>query len=1031
VALDDGLIEAALPLYEVEGELSRGAWGVVFGARHRQLGREVAIKELPRTFGADPAVRARFVAEARVLASLDHSHIVPIYDFVERDGLCLLVMERLTGGTVASRFEARAFTPQSSCAVGLATCAALHYAHQHGVLHRDIKPDNLMFSSQNVLKVTDFGLAKVIGGSATVATRAGDVLGTPAYMAPEQAQGEVLGPATDIYALGTVLYVLLAGRLPFPEDANPLTMLYRHVHEQPTPLVDAATHIPPEIAAVVSRALATNPADRHPDAETFAVSLAEAAAGSWGPGWLGDSGITVVATGTVLSAAVSRGRTHAAPIAHQPSGHGPAEAVPTAPAASAETAAPGDLVPVNRLQRDFLEPAPPPPTAAPPTAAPPTAAPPRTPPPAPLSPAPAPPEPTAGSGRRGWLIAAVAAVVVVAVVGALLAFGGGSDSGSKKVATNAAPLQPIGSWRTLQDVPTARQQLGASVVNGVIWVVGGLTDNASTPKVEGYDPAVDAWKTGPDLPLPLHHEMVVTYHNELIALGGWVPDGPALTATVSDKVFALRNGAWVELPHLLHPRAAGAAAVVGDQIVVFGGQANAKLVPTAEVFDGKKWSETERLPVPRDHLAGASDGHFVYAVGGRDLSSDKNLGAVDRYDPAARHWTKLPDLRTPRGDLGAAVVGGRLLTAGGESPTSVFDTVELLDLKTNAWSSGPAMHTPRHGMAMVGLGSTVYALAGARAPSHTASSGVAEALDFSSSVPSPATPGAAQSAWRTLHDLPTARQQLGAAVADGVIWVAGGLTQGTSTPKVEGYDPAIDTWKSAPDLPLPVHHEMVVNYHGELVVLGGWVPNGPELAGMPQDKVFALRNGAWVELPPMLHPRAAGAAAVVGDQLVVFGGQNQSGLIPDVEVFDGTTWSETAPLPTPRDHLAGASDGHFVYAVSGRQLSSDKEQGAVERYDPVSRSWAKLPDVPTPRDGLAAAVVNGKLVAVGGENLTSVFDNVEIFDIAANTWSEGPPIRTPRHGLAVVSLGSTVYAMAGALAPSHVASSPLAEASNF
>src|SRR5437868_13472097 len=125
MALDQELIEAALPLYEVHGELGRGAWGVVLAARHRQLGRDVAIKQLPRAFGADPAVRSRFVAEARLLAALEHSHIVPIYDFVEHEGLCLLVMERLTGGTVWSRAQGSAFGPQTACAVILAACSGL------------------------------------------------------------------------------------------------------------------------------------------------------------------------------------------------------------------------------------------------------------------------------------------------------------------------------------------------------------------------------------------------------------------------------------------------------------------------------------------------------------------------------------------------------------------------------------------------------------------------------------------------------------------------------------------------------------------------------------------------------------------------------------------------------------------------------------------------------------------------------------------------------------------------------------------
>src|SRR2546428_1396186 len=117
MALDQEAVSAALPLYEVEGELGHGAWGVVLAGRHRQLGRDVAIKQLPRQFGADAAVRSRFLAEARLLASLDHPHIVPLYDYVEHEGLCLLVMERLTGGTVWNRARAEPLTPQGACAL--------------------------------------------------------------------------------------------------------------------------------------------------------------------------------------------------------------------------------------------------------------------------------------------------------------------------------------------------------------------------------------------------------------------------------------------------------------------------------------------------------------------------------------------------------------------------------------------------------------------------------------------------------------------------------------------------------------------------------------------------------------------------------------------------------------------------------------------------------------------------------------------------------------------------------------------------
>jgi serine/threonine protein kinase len=284
-------VAAALPAYEIGGELGRGGWGVVLAGRHRHLHRNVAIKKLPATFASDPEVRSRFVAEARLLASLDHPHIVPIYDFVERDGLCLLVMEQLSGGTVWTRFTTQGLEAQESCAVALVTAVALHHAHQHGVLHRDIKPENLLYTSDSrQLKVADFGTAKVLSGSQTLATRAGDVVGTPAYMAPEQATGSPVTPATDVYALGTMLYELLSGSLPFAECETPLAMLYQRVHGTPTPLDQAAPAIDVGLVELVSWTLRTEPTERPPSAEAFALALAERATQSFGQGWFARTG---------------------------------------------------------------------------------------------------------------------------------------------------------------------------------------------------------------------------------------------------------------------------------------------------------------------------------------------------------------------------------------------------------------------------------------------------------------------------------------------------------------------------------------------------------------------------------------------------------------------------------------------------------------------------------------------------------------------------------------------------------------------
>ena len=329
------LVAEALPAYEILGELGRGGWGIVLEGRHRHLDRPVAIKQLPRGFGADPDVRSRFLAEARLLASLDHPHIVPVYDFVERDGLCVLVMEKLPGGTVWTRFSKEGMTHEAACGIAVVAAVALEHAHRQGILHRDVKPENLMFSAKGVMKVTDFGIAKVLSGGRTMATRTGDVLGTPSYMAPEQAMGHDVSPGTDVYALGVMLYELLSGRLPFSADSA-MAVLFKHVHEAPPPL---GGDVPAGVADVVVRALEKDPADRHAGAEEFGVALASAASSAFGAGWLP---LSLMTGGRVAAVAGDVGPARPAAVTVRPT---PA-AVPVVESTRVVDVAPADLVPV-------------------------------------------------------------------------------------------------------------------------------------------------------------------------------------------------------------------------------------------------------------------------------------------------------------------------------------------------------------------------------------------------------------------------------------------------------------------------------------------------------------------------------------------------------------------------------------------------------------------------------------------------------------------------------------------------------------
>ena len=347
MSIDRELLSNALPAYDIGEELGQGGMGVVVCAQHRQLGRQVAIKQLPAAFAADPAVRRRFTAEARVLASLDHPHVVPVYDFVEREGICLLVMELLPGGTLRSRVTAGGITAPHAVAVSLACLSGLAAAHRRGVLHRDIKPENMLFASTGVLKVTDFGIAKVISGSGTVLTRVGELIGTPAYIAPEQVLGGPLSAATDVYGVAAMLYELLAGVLPFPDAGEDMAVLFKHAYEQPVPLRDVAPGVPEPVAAVVMRGLATEPADRYATAESFGAALAEAGTQAWGPGWLPAEPVPIMDAGSIISTA-----SQPTPSGRQASPTIPPGESVTAPAApeTVATATPGRAATSRRRQ---------------------------------------------------------------------------------------------------------------------------------------------------------------------------------------------------------------------------------------------------------------------------------------------------------------------------------------------------------------------------------------------------------------------------------------------------------------------------------------------------------------------------------------------------------------------------------------------------------------------------------------------------------------------------------------------------------
>src|SRR5215470_13184888 len=227
--------DPAVPGYEVLGKLDRGGMGVVYKARQTALGRTVALKMILSGAHASPAELARFQREAQAIAHLQHPNIVQVHEIGEHNGLPFFSLEFCPGGSLDKQLTGTGFRPDEAARLVECLARAMHFAHQRGVIHRDLKPANILLAEDGIPKIGDFGLAKRLDGG-TGQTVSGTVLGTPSYMAPEQAKGKSkqISPAADIYALGAILYDLLTGRPPFRGETS-LDTLAQVLNEEPVP----------------------------------------------------------------------------------------------------------------------------------------------------------------------------------------------------------------------------------------------------------------------------------------------------------------------------------------------------------------------------------------------------------------------------------------------------------------------------------------------------------------------------------------------------------------------------------------------------------------------------------------------------------------------------------------------------------------------------------------------------------------------------------------------------------------------------
>jgi N-acetylneuraminic acid mutarotase len=622
--------------YRVLRVLGTGGMGVVFAAEDSLLKRPVALKAMLPAAAASASAKQRFLREAQLAASIEHDHIVTIYQVGEDRGVPFLAMQLLKGEPLDERLKrAPRLSAIEVARLGGEIAEGLAAAHERGLIHRDVKPANVWLEAPSGrVKLLDFGLARAVVDD-THLTRSGALIGTPRYMAPEQAAGEVdrIGPATDTYGLGVVLYEMLTGCVPF--EGPLFQLLNQIVNETPPPPSQLAPNLDRGLERIVLKALARRPEERYPSARALGVDL--------------DHWRQQASEGAGTATKASPPRAPRAWLSHR-----------SLVAAAAVLLIGAGLAVLTRDHPDQTR--------------------------APL-----------GWVTKAPMATPRTNFMTAEVGGRLYVVGGISEEGALRTVEVYDPAtdQWQGRARLPNTDPFQEARYGGAIgaIDGKLYLAGGwrLIPPLPTDTLQIYDPAQDRWSLGPRMPLlsceacaaVIDGKFYVVIGNDGYSEGGG-----------RKKFFYVYDPAvqrWSRLPDKPRARGSPAGGVIQGKLYVAGGEPEGESESDAlDVYDPftNKWEMRAPLPTPRGNTTGTAYNGKLYVLGGNH--GKQTLDTMEVYDPGTDLWTAGPALPGPRSGARACVIGSTLYLVGGSDGKQTQASLFAIDLsKVGAASEKP------------------------------------------------------------------------------------------------------------------------------------------------------------------------------------------------------------------------------------------------------------------------------------------------------------------------------------------------------